>query len=247
MAEINSRFSIDDVYQDGIDIPHNPDDPVYVASEAGWPDIEWSKIDAPDNIQDALGTLGTQIHYINVAQVLLLGNVISGKTDINAKRLAILIAETRIRDVDAWGRYLSKVGETGDVASTMRNYFEKLHGDDNMVSTLIGVLLLDVLVTATYENLNGKDKTMERLIERNIGQAERNINLSDRYIDEWTDDLAADERDTAAARINRYITLKEQFITSHDAAFDTVGIKTRRLRDDFQDEANQFYDRLRTE
>lgn len=244
MTDANNRFNIDDIYEKGIDVPMNPSDPVYVASEAGWPNIDWDRISVEGEVRDALAAVGTQLHYTNLSQVLLLGDVIRGKTDINAKRLAILIAETRMRDVDAWGKYLSRLGEIGDISPSIEEYFERLYEDENMVSQIIGSLLTDVLVTAVYENMDGTDTTLEMLVERNVGQAERNIRLSDYYLSEWIDGLAADERRGTAARIDRYITLKEQFIENYADTFTVLDISADAVADDFRDEACTFQKQL---
>jgi len=237
----DSSISLQELYRDGINIPCNPDDPVYLASEEGWESVKWEEIAVSEEIQDALATIASQFHYVHLAQLLLLGNVISGDSDLDAKRLALLLANTRMRDTDAWGRYLQRLGKVKEIDPVMENYFERLYNDAHTVSRLLGMVFGEVMITTIYRNMNGEDRTFERLLKRNMGQSERNINLAEHYLQRWITDHTIEKRREIANSVDRYIVLKERFLVSQRENLATVGIDADTVIEKFVRNADDFY------
>lgn len=234
-------FSLEDVYQEGVDVPQNPVDPVYIEQEKRWEKLEFGDPAVSDEVRAALASITIQLHYISLAQLTLLGNIIAENSQMRAKRLAALLASSRVRNVDAWGRYLEKLDEGGNVRPQVENYFQRLYTDDQAISRLISIILLDVLNRTMYDNLNGLDTTFERVLHRNITQAEKNIDLALHYLQYWDRKLSRDEKRSLAGHIRYYITLIEECVDACSDDLDTINVDSEQVLAQFDGNARDFY------
>jgi len=102
---------------------------------------------------------------------------------MESKHLAILLAGSRMRDVNVWGRYLGQMGATRQVSSGIKDYFRTLYGDDRIESKLIGIGLADV-----YRQAVGKlimdigEPLFKRLLKREFKYAGKNVDLLEDYL-----------------------------------------------------------------
>lgn len=238
-------FLIDDLYEGGIELPHNPDDLIFTELQRGWESVHWTEIEATGDVLDALVGAVTQFHYIHLSQVLLLGSILEQEEDMRAKRLAIILAAARMRKVDTWGRYLGQAQSTDTVSPELQDHFNDLYADKQVISRLLGVLLADVYLFAVGTVLDDiGDPLFGRLIRRDMRQAEQNLEIAEEYFRDTLPELDAGEREAILDKIERYQTRFEEIVLGHADSFDALAETEAELMATARQEIETFYDRI---
>lgn len=246
MTDNDDRLPVEKVYEEGLDVPTNPADLVYKELEKGWYDIEFGEITVEGEIREALTDATTQLHYIYLSQLMMMGDLVRNSPRIDTKRLASVLTASRMRDVDAWGRYLFLLGERGTLSEPIRTYFHALFDDDNPVSRLIGLLYVDVLrQSIRKDHLEGiTDDTFKALLTRDIEEAERNIEMAHLYLHRVNDELGDDERQHVDAQLDRYLALLEDIVRHHATTFERMGGDPDRIIQRMRDVTAEFEETL---
>ncbi len=236
----HDKLPVDDVIEEGYDIPHNPASVIYSMLKQGWEPIEWQEIEAEGEMFDAVVDAASQFYYLYLSHVLLLGGVIEREDDSDAKRLAVLLAGSRMRDVDAWGRFLGQAQATAQVPSALKEYLHALHDDENIESRLIGIGLADVYRRAIGDTLKDFDPLFQRLIERDAEQAEKNREALNEYLTDVVPELKENRQDVLD-QLWTYRELTKQVVLAHADAFEEVGEEASDIVLAVENQADQFY------
>lgn len=236
---------IDDVYAHGANIPRNPVDPVYKELEKAWYDIDWAEIDTTDNQWTALADAATYFHYSYLSHVHLLGDIIERALDLRAKRIAIVLANSRMRDVDAWGRYLGKLKTATEIPSELKDHFRVLAADDYVESQVAGIALIDVYRYTIKDRISAiDDPTFRALMERDSEQSRANMRLAESYLTAAVPELDAADWQDMIETIRQYREMTEDIFLAQVASIDSFDREPMDVIAAAKQTADAFFERV---
>lgn len=236
------ELPFEDMYDEPTAIPVNPLDLLYQEQEKQWEPIEFEDITVEGETRKALADAATQFHFIYLSQLITLGDITKNAANLNVKRLASFLTSSRIRDVDAWGRYLTALKMRTTVSSSVRTYCNKLYSDDNRLSRMIGIILTDVFRQAVGTNtIDFPDVTFERLMERDIEEGDKNVRLTRSYLQRINRELTEEQREDVVMQMDRYAVLIEDILDEKARSFSQLGTDVETIRDHIGTEIDEFH------
>lgn len=236
------KLSIDSVYDEPVEVPVNPVDLLYREQEKQWDTVEFEEVTVEGAVRDALADASTQFHYIYLSQLIVLGDVTKNVSNVDVKRLASFLIASRIRDVDAWGRYLASLKMRTTVAEPVHTYCNHIYNDDNRLSRLMGVVLADVFRQAVGTNAaNFPDPTFERLLKRDVDEGDKNVQLARSYLQRINRNLSSEETDEVIMQMDRYASLIEDILVDREHSFNQLGADIENIRDQIGAEIDAFH------
>ncbi len=246
-----SWWPIDNLYDAGIDLSPNPADLLYQEQAKAWEEIAFEPVDR-DMDEDALAAMAdaaTQFHYIYLSELLIMGDLLWNAPDIGTKRLATVLSASRMRDVDAWGRYIAHLKLIRpDISHPLKTYFKQLYEEENPLARLIGLMFVDVFRKELAGELQGaEDPTFRRLMERDAKEGEKNIRLTKQHLQEISSALDEEMRDAAADRIDDYIRIIEDIADDRSTTLKELGADTETIIHHWHDVINDYRDMIRSE
>ncbi len=240
---ISDEIDVGSMYDEPSEIPVNPVDLLYQEQEKQWASIEFEEVTAEGAVREALADAATQFHYLYLSQLIVLGDITRNAANLDVKRLAAFLTASRIRDVDAWGRYLASLKMRTTVAEPVRTYCTHMYNDDNRLSRLMGLILADVFRQAISRNTHSfPDPTFKRLIERDLTEGDKNVKLTRRYLKRINRNLDVDEREHVTMQLDRYTVLIDNIIDDRQPAFAQLNVDTDLLREQIRNEIDAFHD-----
>lgn len=240
---IENTLPADELYDEPSEIPVNPVDLLYQAQEEQWETVEFEEVTVEGAVRDALADAATQFHYIYLSQLITLGDVTENVANMDVKRLSSFLIASRVRDVDAWGRYLASLEMRTTIAEPVQTYCNHLYNDDNRLSRLMGIILADVFRQTVSRNTHGfPDPTFKRLIERDLTEGDRNVRLTRRYLQRINRELDEDEQEEVTMQLDRYTVLIDNIIDDREPSFAQLDVDTDRLQDGIRSEIDAFHD-----
>lgn len=214
-----------ETYGNKIDIPENPTETLFQVQEDAWKELDWDvEIDGTDEELDALADAAAQFHQIHLSHVMIFGDIVRNVPDVDAKRLGVFLALSRMRDVDAWGRYLGRLKQRTKISEPVMDYFKMVFNDDHPYSRLIGLVYVDVFREAIDNHLQHvPEKLFRRIMERGGEEAERNVELSLRYLREGHQAMDAEEREKVVVQTDRYLAQINKILRHHADTIEVFG------------------------
>ncbi len=235
------RSPLGDVYREGITIPHNPANLLYVVQEKQWEPVEYKSVEATGTARDALVDASTQFHYIYLSELVTLGDIIHNARWADKKRAAVFLAASRMRDVDAWGRYLGLLGATGTVSDDVQRFVDRVYEDDNRLSRLIALVYIDVLRQAIGKHTeNLPDPTFQALLDRDIKEGNRNVKILEQTLQNIHNELGLAEQHEVVTRLDRYLAMVENIIHRHRDTFTAFDADPDSVTAYITDTVNRF-------
>lgn len=212
-------WPIDQLYDDGIDISPNPADLLYREQAQAWEEVTFEPVDVSEEKLAALADAATQFHYIYLSQLLIMGDLLWNAPDMGTKRLATVLSASRMRDVDAWGQYITHLKLIRpEISPPLRTYFRTLYEEENQFARLMGLIFVDVFRKALADNLQDvEDPTFRRLMQRDADEGAKNVRLTKKYLQRVSTALDEETRKTANDRIDHYVTLIEDIADDRNA------------------------------
>ncbi len=137
------RIPRSEVYGNGVGLDI---DPAFYEQTSTWrphDDICWDRnFQLSPQKLNALATVATQFHFGKLIDLKLCGRVLERASDMDTKRLALLLATSRMQGSDVWGRCLSLLNETDEIVPSFEYRMGELYDDaTDPVSLLIGMVI----------------------------------------------------------------------------------------------------------
>lgn len=248
MGSDDEELPIDRMYDEPTEIPVNPVDLLYREQEKSWDTIEFEEVTADGEVREALADAATQFHYIYLSQLIVLGDITKNAANMNVKRLAAFLTASRIRDVDAWGRYLTSLKMRTTVSDAVHVYCTRLYNEDNRLSRLIGIVLADVFRQAIGTNaVDFPDVTFERLMERDIEEGDKNVQLTRSYLQRINQEIDEDQREEVIMQMDRYAALVDDILDDREQSFTQLGLDIENIREHVSREIDAFHASIKQE
>lgn len=180
-----------------------------------------------------------------ISHVSLLGEIIERAPDLRAKRIAIVLADSRMRDVDAWGRYLGKLQTTTELPSMLKDSLRVLAADAHVESQVAGIALMDVYRYAIRDRISAiDDPTFQALMERDSEQSRANMRLAESYLTTAIPKLDAADRKEVTETIRRYQEMMEDTILTHASSIESFDGEPADVKAAAKQTADAFLDRI---
>lgn len=207
-------WPVDDLFDTDMDLSPNPADLLYQENVKVWEEIEFEPVDVSEEKLAALADAATQFHYIYLSQLLIIGDLLMNAPDAGTKRLATVLSASRMRDVDAWGQYISHLKLIRPkISPPLQEYFQQLYEEDNTFARLMGLIFVDVFRKALAEELQDvEDPTFRRLMQRDAAEGEKNVRLTKEHLQKVNTDLSEEIREVAEERIDDYFAMIEDIV-----------------------------------
>ncbi len=220
-----SSWPIDDLYDADIEISPNPADLLYREQSRAWEEIEFEPAEVDEETLAAMADAATQFHYIYLSELLIMGDLLWNAPDIGTKRLATVLSASRMRDVDAWGRYITHLKLVRPaISQPLKTYFQKLYEEDHQLARLMGLLFVDVFRKALADELQDvEDPTFRRLMQRDAAEGTKNVRLTKEHLQDISGALDPEERHTAADRIDDYVDIIEDIADDRAVTLEELG------------------------
>lgn len=227
-------WPIDALYEDGIDLSPNPADLLYQEQEAGWEEITFEPVDVSEEKLAALADAATQMHYIYLSQVMMMGDLLWNAPDIGTKRLATVLSASRMRDVDAWGRYIAHLELVRpEISPPLRDYFQELYAEENRFARLMGLMFVDVLRKALADELQDvEDPTFRRLMQRDAREGAKNVKMTREHLQHINSTIDDDTRETAEGRMDDLQDRIEAIIADRGVTLETLDVDPENILDE---------------
>lgn len=212
----------------------------------GWKpsrDIDWDQdLQLPEEKEAALAEAVTQYYYSNIAHVMLCGRVLEREEDLRGKKLALLIAFSKVRSAEVYGRYLGKTNADPDIAPYTQEYFSKMSEDD------IDILLPDMGVLGGalgYGTLSflkdAGDPLFAQIAEKVCDQKDREMEFLADYLGEVVRAMDEEEHDDLLERAAFYRERAENIVQYHADLLTTLDIDPEEVRTYVLEFTDEFY------
>jgi hypothetical protein len=224
----DNLWKIDDLYEQEINLSPNPADLLYQEQQSSWEDIEFEPVDVDEEKLAALVDAATQFHYIYLSELLIMGDLLWNAPDMGTKRLATVLSASRMRDVDAWGRYIAHLQLIRpSISSPLQTYFRKLYEEENQLARLMGLLFVDVFRKELADELQDvEDPTFRRLMQRDAAEGSKNVKVTKEHLQRVSGMLDGAARREAASRVDEYITVIENIAADRETTLNALDVET---------------------
>lgn len=223
---------------------------LYREASEGWSpaeDIDWEQeIELPDEIKKAIAGAATQFYYSNISHLMLSGRLMEKGKDMELKKLALYLAFSKMRNIDAFGRYLARVEEREEVAPYTKEYFSRMSTDADVPNLLLGMAVLGGTVGyGTLESvIDATDPIMEQIASNVIEQKKKNEDLLVNYLGNVVDAATDEELEELVESARFYRDQSEKIVIFHGNLFETLGTAPEEVVDRVLDATDQFYEKI---
>jgi hypothetical protein len=197
--------------------------------------------------REALATVATQFHFGKMTDMKLCGRVLEHEPDMHAKRLALLLANSRIRTADAWGRYLGLLESTGTILPPLDTYMSAMYDDTtDPVSLLIGMVMVgDISGHVILDAAMQTDEPVLRAMgEQMMEQATQNRENAVFYLRSVLGNIPPNRFTKIRHDVQRYRQNLDDILLTQEDAFTTLGWDTTRITERATNESDQFLDSI---
>ncbi|MFB6294906.1 MAG: hypothetical protein ABEI97_04050, partial [Candidatus Nanohaloarchaea archaeon] len=129
---MDDDLEFEDIYAEDEDL--NTAGVLYHEAEDAWSptnDIDWEQtIDLPDEKREALGDAATQFHYSNAVHLMLTGRLLEQAEDMETKKIAVYLSFSKMRNVEAFGRYLGRLSVDTEIAPQTKEYLSRMSAEE---------------------------------------------------------------------------------------------------------------------
>lgn len=244
----HDELPFEDIYTEESDL--NFEGVLYKEASGGWSpsmDIDWEQdIQVSAEERDALADAATQFHYSNASHLMLCGRLLEHADDMDIKKLALFLAFAKMRNVDAWGRYLGRVSAPTEIAPQTKELLSKMSADENLYTLLLGMGVLGGTVGyGVLDKMREIEEPLFRQIADHIREQKRhNEDLLVHYLEDLV--IAADDQETEEIREQAayFRDRSEQIVLFHGDLLETLGIDPREVADHVLELTDEFYDKV---
>lgn len=238
------RDTLSHAYRNGITAPGNNSDTACTAETAKeWDEIQWEVPDLRNDVKEARISVAADLHYLYMTHLTIVGEIVGEDPDIEMKRLAAVLTDDRMRNVDAWSNYITTVQENADVTSEMSGHSDDLLAEDSLCQ-LSSIALGDVFIATLYQHMEDDTSLFHRVLQRDVRQARRNIEIVIDHLQQGQGSLPADRQDAVAARISSCLRWSEVYVDRYGDILETAGVDAEQFIASFRRNARQFCERI---
>lgn len=238
-------------YTDSVDM--NFEGVLYKEASGSWSppeDIDWDlEIDVSEEDVQALADAATQFHYSNISHLMLCGRLLERGDDIDLKKLALYLAFSKMRNVDAWGRYLAKMPIRTDISPHTKEYFSEMYADEDLSTLLIGMAVLGGTVGyGVLDHMRDSGEPIfEQIADHIRAQKRDNEELLVNYLGNIVEAADEDEMDGIREQARFYRDRSEKIVMSHSDLLETLGHDPEEVAQHVLDVTDEFYGKIGVE
>lgn len=245
----NRDLPPDNVYERGMNfqaaVVDTVDRPETVRNQIDWDQT----IDMQDDVVRAANAAATQFHYANTSHLLLCGKIIKQETAKNtlaATKLAATLTLYKIEGIENWGKYMARIGDGYHISDPLRNYYQHLFSEHDVLPLFLGMETLAGPVAYTlYSTLqDAGDDLFQQLNQCFADQKAQEIDVSQKYLANAIDRLPARKQDALADTARKYLNMANHLLRAHEEDLTTLDIRPSTLQSEMVEATNRFYERI---
>lgn len=246
MSDDDSSF--EDLYREDADL--NFEGILYRESSEGWTpstDIDWDiEIDLPEEKREALADGATQFHYSNTSHLMLCGRLLEQAPDMQAKKLALFLAFSKMRNIDAWGRYLGKLAVKSEIPPQTKDYFRRMTEEDDLATLLLGMGVLGGTVGYGVLEVFKEpgDPVFAQMAEKMVAQKGKNEELLAGYLGSMVDSSEEERLEQIEELAKFYRAQSEKIVYAHSDSYEKLGIEPDRVAESVLEATDEFYRKI---
>lgn len=244
------RIPLSEVYGTGVTLDIDTDFYDYTEYWQPMTDVSWERgVHVPPAHQDALATVATQFHFGKLTDIKLCGRILEHEPDMNAKRLALLLSSARVRDVDAWGRYLDLLEATGEILPPLETYMSAMYDDStDPVSLLIGMIMIGDISGSIIldEAMQTDESVLQEMAPHMADQSATNRESAITYLRPVLRETHPNRLTKIQHDVQQYRKNLEDILRTQEDAFTTLGWNTDHIANRATDEADLFLEIITT-
>lgn len=212
-----------------------------------WNGIDWDQpLDTPPDIRAVTTTAATQFHYANMSHLILCGRIIKQEVKhitSDTTKLAVCLAAHKADGTDIWGRYLEKSGAGATLSRPMMSYYRHLFSENDAVSILLPMETLGGPVAYTlYRELQDVGDPVFRQIAQNLAtRKQAEIQCVVDYLSPMIQAFPPEQKQQVLREAKQYDTAIDTVINTFAPQFDTVNLDPGAIRNQIQENVQQFY------
>lgn len=212
--------------------------------------IDWTAETASDAaVQDITGVFATESHYENMAHLILCGEIIRFGVEsdtLDAQRIAVRLAAYKMEDVTVWGRYLGRTTAGYEISSQLREYYNLLFAETNVLAIFIGIeTITGPFSINLFQHLqNVADPLYREITTHLIEQKQDEMAFVQNGLEEVIEELSAAERDAVHRQVARYRERADNLLDTHRDRLAATGVDVDALRQDVHTGIDDFHGAL---
>ncbi len=223
---------------------------LYKEAAGGWSpteDIDWdTPLELDEDRKEALGDAATQFYYSNISHLMLCGRLLERGRDVPLQKLALFLAFSKMRNVEAFGRYLARTPPTEEVAPSTKEYLNRLTEDQDITTLLLGMGVLGGTVGyGVLDHLKeGGDPVFRQIAENVIEQKHENEDLIVNYLGNIVDSAEEEDIEDIKRQAEFYRDRSAKIVMFHSDLLETLGIDPEEVRDTVLEATDSFYSKV---
>lgn len=246
--ELDEKLPIDDIYDMGLDIGF--EEQLYEQLNTSWnpsKDVDWDQsIDLDSDAKRLTSFLATEFHYDSMFELMLCGRLLEKDAHPEAKVLAVMLANSKIRNAAAWAKYLANIGDTEDLSHAKRRYFGALYDEEDTTNLLLGISVIGDVSWYAFmdkvEDVGGPlfEEIVSSIREQKRGQISHTVN----YLQYTTSKREGEQLRALRKDAEFFRDSMEEIIQSHDDKLAAVGKDTDAIAQHVVEYIDTFYTRI---
>lgn len=187
--------------------------------------------------------MATHFSYNNMAEIRLCGTILEQEYFLQPKMVASIIAVSKIRNLQTWNKYISRLGTLADVPEPDREYFGSLPDRENTTSILLGMSVIGKITwLALADELRDlDDPVFEEILDQVGQQKEKKLSLVSDHLRNRIEGMTDDERRQIQSDARHYRGQARETLLYHHTLLRDVGKDSQQIADHAEDEITAFY------
>ncbi len=248
---MTQKLPIDEAYENGISFGVTTLDTTD-HTQGNVTDIDWDQsINVSDEVLEATTDVVTQLHYALMSQLLMCGQILTydmNGTTLKSQQLASILANYKIHGANMWGRYLGRSGGGSQVSSTMKQYYQQLFSETDVLSAFIGMEVLGgPAASAIYNQLQQSrcDGTVRTICHRMAQRKVEELETVVASLRPAIKNMDAEERAALSTTAEAYTDHVDSIIGGNVAVAAVLDVPLDECRRELEQETAQFLHPIR--
>ncbi|MDY6768907.1 MAG: hypothetical protein SVW02_02255 [Candidatus Nanohaloarchaea archaeon] len=246
MTEENSSF--DELYREDGDL--NFEGILYREDSGGWSPsqaIDWDQdIELSEEQREAIATGVSQFLYSNTFHLMLCGRLLERSDDMAVKKLALFLGFSKMRNIDAFGRYLGRIGSRKDVSPHTKEFFKRMTEEEDIPTLVLGMAVLGGTVGyGVLDKVRDAGDPVARQICDTIRQQKReNEELLVNYLKTVIDQADEEELKRLNELARFYREKSTKIVQAYAESYEKLGEDPDEILQHVLDVTDEFYEKV---
>lgn len=208
--------------------------------------IDWDQsMDISPDVRTVTTTAATQFHYANTAHLMLCGEILKHEFErvtADTQWLASTLSTYKVCHADIWGKYIRKTGGGASISAPMKQYFQLLFSEDDILAALTGMQLFGGPVASTiYNTLSDHgDAMFMSLCDHTGDDKEAETQITVERLAPLIADVSPERRAYLSKQSATYKNAINDILQAHEKDVKLIGVDPEALATDIEKSAKKY-------